>query len=366
MSKQNFVVAQAVNLVARNMAPMDANMKARLSKALNEEAESIFIELLHSGEYVDAPLIATKLYARIAQVKHPAPTQVLQQSSHRSDDPYLFTEDPNQPLRRATQTQIHHRSSAVRAINHLKDVYSNDPPFSITKHRPPQSQTYPQMPLGQHTLNSRPAQLTEERSGRLSRSSTVDDDRRLRSLSRSTSDSEVAYSFANPRSKKIRVNVITNSSATADNRRLKVKQNKAHHRRGSARRKSIHTSENILIGSRTMDDLPRVVNSPTADPSAMAERIIIIDREAVDTAKISSKSPVDSTLLPLAAPQLPIATMEPAPVHHGPIPNSISYTAIQPSYYSVPQTLYQEPQWFMMAPYISHPTGYYPFVYYSY
>lgn len=335
-------------------------MKARLSKALNEEAQRIFIELLHSGEYVDAQLIAAKLYALIAQVKQPAPAQVLQQSFRRSEDPYLFTEELNQHPHRTIQTQIPYPPSAVRATNHFNDVHPKDLSSSIIQLRPPQSQTDTQIPLAEHTPNARPAQLTEERFERLSRSSTGDDDRRLRSLSRATSDSEVAYSFGNPRSKKIRVNVITNSSATADNRRFKVKSNKARHQRGSATTKSIYTSGNTLIGSRTMDDRLQVVNSSMADPLAMTESTIVIDREVFDTAKISSKSSGDST------PHLPIATMEIAPVHHGPIPNSISYTAIQPSYYSVPQTLYQEPQWFMMSPYISHATGFYPFLYYSY
>ena len=120
MSKHNYIVAQAVNLVVRNMAPMDSTIKARLLKTLYEEAQKIFIELLHSGKYVDEQLIARKLSTLIAQVKYQVPTQVLEQPFDCSNDQYFFS--PRIRISQSTETlrsrsHISHRQSILPIIS---------------------------------------------------------------------------------------------------------------------------------------------------------------------------------------------------------------------------------------------------------
>lgn len=169
---------------------------------------------------------------------------------------------------------------------------------------------------------------TATTANRLSRSSTGE---KLpsRSISRSTSDGELVYSFQNPKSQKIRVNVIRDEIPSP---------------RPTVPKMKTHRKKSALIGSKTIEDLLKVANQSVSS-SSKVDRVIIIDRP-------KTKSPKQEAKKRPATPK----TYE---VRSGLVS---APSMIQPSnFYS------SQPQWFLINPYASNPSNFYqPFVYYSY
>jgi hypothetical protein len=76
MPKYNFMIAKAVDLVARKLAGMDPETVARLTQVLSEEAQMISEELQHSGENVSSDILAARLEGLVSRMKHEVRNQV--------------------------------------------------------------------------------------------------------------------------------------------------------------------------------------------------------------------------------------------------------------------------------------------------
>ena len=76
MPKYNFMIAKAVDLVARKLAGMDSDTVARLTQVLSEEAQMISEELQHNGQNVNSDILAARLEGILARMKYEIRNQV--------------------------------------------------------------------------------------------------------------------------------------------------------------------------------------------------------------------------------------------------------------------------------------------------
>lgn len=70
MPNYAYMIAKAVDVVARKLAGMDPENASRVTQALSDEAKVISDELQHSGQRVDQEILAARLEGLVTRMKY--------------------------------------------------------------------------------------------------------------------------------------------------------------------------------------------------------------------------------------------------------------------------------------------------------
>lgn len=235
------------------------------------------------------------------------------------------------------------------------------------------------------------------------RRSSTGEDIHSRPLSRSASSNDLNHA-TNTGAEKIRVRVINDNGSSSVNPQLASNHRSTPQRsilkpqsdtgatQETARTRVVYAPSNTPIGTETMQDLLKVVNSQRSEPpgsanSPMTERIIIIDRRGSSTpdnnqnltgneryrafeirsstAPVASSTPTPTTTTATAA----------TPATPSPSPSPATYVMPQNAYPAGQQLYYQQPKVYSSVPstlyspasaYVMGANNFYPYAYYRY
>ncbi|CAF1340938.1 unnamed protein product [Rotaria sordida] len=358
MSKYNSIISRAVNIVAQKLAGMNPDIITRFTKILSEEARIIYEELLYSGQNVDVDILAARLDGILKRMKYELRNKGPDLSPYEfpifnvSYNPYepnpkpinhLYNKhykkvssnfiEPNQRTYPTSQ-QNFESIQTTHPNSSLYQIYQQQQPI-IDWHSLQSPITYYQKPI-----------TSIDKSSTIYRSSTGDNIH-SRSLSRSTSDSELNYS--------VHSNFQTHQTSTKSNHKSNTNEKKL------ITTKRIYTSPNTVIGSQTIKDLFQVINNEKSTPSpstSTTTRVIIIDRYDPNSSN-NNQSKNKKELLNTSTSKTS-TTVSTRPSTDYVMQQSTYYNPRQPVMYtSMPNNIYST-----RASYVTNTSGYYPLVYY--
>ncbi|CAF2411328.1 unnamed protein product [Rotaria sp. Silwood2] len=357
MPKYNFIISRAVDIVARKLAGMNPEVVARFTNILSEEAQRIYEDLKYSGQNVNVDILAARLEGLLKRMKYelrnkgPDPSPYEFPIFNVSNNPHAAYPKPINHL-----YNKHYQEAYSNSIKPSQQTFStsqkNFGSIQTTNLNTPLYLTYQQQPvIDLHSLNSSTKYYQQpitsiDKSLTTYRSSTSDDIR-SRSVSRSTSDSELNYSVYS--------NSQTRKNSPERNHRFNTNKKKI------ITTKRIYSSPNTVIGSETIEDLFQVINRQESEPSqstSTTERVIIIDRHNPKSSK-NKQSKKKEKSLDTSTPKI-TTTISTRPSTNYIIQQPTYYSAQQPvTYMSMPNNIYSS-----AAPYVTNMTAYYPFVYF--
>ncbi|CAF0888245.1 unnamed protein product [Rotaria sp. Silwood1] len=357
MPKYDFIISRAVDIVARKLAGMNPEIIARFTKILSEEARMIYKELQYSGQNVNPDILAAKLEGALKRMKYELRNKGPDLSPHEFPI-FNVSNNPNA----AYSKPINHLYNKHDRKTYPNFVKPSQQPFSTSQQNYELIQTtnpnpssylpYQQQPiidwysLDPSTTYSEKPIISIDKSSTIYRPSTGDDIR-SRSLSRSSSDSEMNYT------------VYSNSQIHKNSQETNYKSD--NNKKKLITTKRIYASPTTVIGSETIEDLFQVMNSKESTPSestSTTKRVIIIDRYDPNSSK-KYRSKHKKELLNTSAPKI-TTTISTKPSTEYIIQQPTYYTAQQPIMYtSMPNNIYST-----RPSYVTNTTAYYPFVYY--